>query len=312
MAPLLKHHPEIDQLLLVDTRKWRKHLLSLSTWKEMIAFLRYIRNQRFDVALDFQGLFKSAVLARVTGASRRIGMSRYDRKEKWSSVLLNEFSVQTRDKSHIIEKNIAMLERLTTIEENRALQFQIHPDEEATEYVTQELRKLDLEDFVLIHPGGGWVTKLWETDKFAQLIDMIYSDLNLPALILWGPEERSLAEQIARKCISPVMVSFGTNLSELIALIRNARIMVSGDSGPLHLASAVGIPVVGLFGPTDPLRNGPWNPHDSVCTINYKCSPCYLRVCPIGIQCMKKMEAGPVLDAVKRTYNLSDSLGQNH
>lgn len=312
MSPLLKHHPEIDQLLLVDTKKWRKHPFALSTFKELFGFLRYIRHQEFDVALDFQGLFKSAVLARFSGAPRRIGMSRNDRKEKWSAFLLNEFSVHTLDKNHIIEKNLAMLEQLSPIEGNQPLQFHIHPEEGASSYVEQELRKLDLRDFVLVHPGGGWATKLWETDKFAQLVDMIYSDLNLPALILWGPEERPLAEDIARKCISPAAVSFGTNLSELIALIRRARLLISGDSGPLHLASAAGIPVVGLYGPTDPLRNGPWNPHDSACTIHYKCSPCYLRVCPIGVQCMKRLEAGPVLDAVKRTFSLSGSLDQSH
>ena len=87
--------------------------------------------------------------------------------------------------------------------------------------------------------------------------------------------------------------------------------MVSGDTGPLHLASALGVPVVGIYGPTDPLRNGPWNPQDASCTINYECSPCYQRTCPIGVQCLKKLEVGPVLDAVKKTFYLSASLDQN-
>jgi ADP-heptose:LPS heptosyltransferase len=88
--------------------------------------------------------------------------------------------------------------------------------------------------------------------------------------------------------------------------------MVSGDTGPLHLASAIGVPVVGIYGPTDPTRNGPWNPQDSACTVHYECSPCYQRTCPIGVQCLKKLDVGPVLDAVKKTFYLSSSLNQNH
>jgi lipopolysaccharide heptosyltransferase I len=311
MAPLLKHSPAIDQLILADTKGWRRRFFSPEVWQEVFRFLRYLRSQEYDVALDFQGLFKSAVLARICGSSRRIGMSRYDRKERWSSFLLNEFSVQTASKPHIVEKNIALLERLEIAPSKEPLHFHIHPETEAVEYVERELKKLELEHFVLIHAGGGWVTKIWEADNFAQLIDGIYSDLHIPALLLWGPGEKHLADKIALKCISPAMASFSTNLSELIALTGRARLMVSGDSGPLHLASALGVPVVGIYGPTDPRRNGPWNPHDSACTIHYECSPCYQRTCPIGIQCLKQLEVMPVLDAVKRTFYLSASLRQN-
>ena len=255
MAPLLNHHPAIDQLLLVDTKRWRKRLFSPGTWKEVISFLRYLRSQEFDITMDFQGLFKSAALARFSGAPRRIGMARSDRKEKWSAILLNEFTRVTAGKAHIIEKNLAMLESVGIRYDNQPLLFHIHPDEESELYVEQELKKLELDQFVLINPGGGWVTKLWDEDKFAQLIDLIYNDLHVPSLILWGPGERNIADKIMRKCITPAMISFSTNLSELISLSRRARLLVSGDSGPLHLASALGVPVVGLYGPTDPKRN---------------------------------------------------------
>lgn len=311
MAPLLKNHPGIDQLLLVDSKNWRRRFLSPRVWREIYSFLKYLRSQNFDLALDFQGLFKSAVLARISGAGRRIGMSRYDRRERWSGVFLNEFCRQTTQKRHIIEKNLALLSSVDITHENQPLNFHIHAEPEAEQYVENELKKLELREFVLVNPGGGWVTKLWDVDRFAQLIDCMYNDLHIPALVLWGPGEKHLADKIIRKCISPAMVSFSTNLSELVAVIQKARLMVSGDSGPLHLASAMGVPVVGLYGPTDPKRNGPWNPHDAACTINYECSPCYQRTCPIGIQCMKKLEVGLVLDAVKNTFYLSASLNQN-
>jgi lipopolysaccharide heptosyltransferase I len=311
MAPLLKNHPGIDQLLLVDTKSWRRRGFAPAVWKEIGSFVRYFRSQNFDVALDFQGLFKSAILARISGADRRIGMSRYDRREKWSGLFLNEFCRQTTQRRHIIEKNLALLSSLDIVYDKQPLNFHIHPDAEAEQYVDNELKKLDLRQFVVVNPGGGWVTKLWDVDRFAQLIDAMYNDLLIPALVLWGPGEKQLADKIVRKCISPAMVSFSTNLSELVAVVRKARLMVSGDTGPLHLASALGVPVVGLYGPTDPDRNGPWNPHDAACTINYECSPCYQRTCPIGIQCMKKLEIGMVLDAVKNTFYLSSSLNQN-
>jgi len=311
MAALLNHHPAIDQLLTVDTKKWRKRLFSPATWKEIFSFLRYLRAQQFDITLDFQGLFKSAALARFSGANRRIGMARSDRKEKWSSLLLNEFTRATVTKSHIIEKNLALLESVGISFHDEPLHFDIHPDEESELYVEQELRRVELDHFVLVNPGGGWVTKLWDEDKFAQLIDLIYNDLHIPSLVIWGRGERHIADKITRKCITPAITSFSTNLSELISLVRRARLMVSGDSGPLHLASALGVPVVGLYGPTDPKRNGPWNPNDSACTIKYECSPCYLRVCPIGVQCMKKLEVPQVLDSVKKTFYNSASLNTN-
>jgi len=311
MAPLLKHHPGVDQLLLIDSRRWQRGLFSPSVWKEVFLFLQYFRSQEFDVALDFQGIFRTSALARFSGAGRRIGMCRADRHLRWSGFLLNEMNHKTAGKSHRIEKNLAMLESLEIDSANHALNFHIHADEEAVEYVSQELKKLDLQDFILVNPGGGWITKIWELQKFSKLIDSIYNDLNLPALILWGPGEKHMADRIARKCISPAVVSFSTNLSEAIALVAQSRLVVSGDTGPLHVASAMGIPVVGIYGPTDPNLNGPWNPHDSACSINYECSPCHLSVCPIGMQCMKKLDVAPVLDAVKKTFFLSDSLNQN-
>ncbi|HEY7162899.1 MAG TPA: lipopolysaccharide heptosyltransferase I, partial [Acidobacteriota bacterium] len=239
MAPLLKNHPAIDQLLLVDSRSWRRRLFTPAVWKEVTSFLRYLRIQQFDVALDFQGLFKSAILARITGAARRIGMGREDRKESWSSIFLNELNNQTHQKRHIIEKNLALLESLGISTGNEPLNFHIYPEEEAVQYVENELQKLELDQFILINPGGGWVTKQWAVDKFAQLIDLIYNDLHIPALILWGPGEKQLADKIARKCISPAVISFSTNLAELVALTHRARLLVSGDTGPLHLASAL-------------------------------------------------------------------------
>src|SRR5262249_53844779 len=127
MSPLLRHHPNIDQLLLVDTRTWRKRIFSPGVWKEVYSFLRYLRWLEFDIAIDFQGLFKSAVLARISGARRRVGMSRYDRNEQWTSVFLNEFGRQTARKRHIIEKNLALLETLGIKPNNQPLNFHIHP-----------------------------------------------------------------------------------------------------------------------------------------------------------------------------------------
>ena len=312
MFPLLRHHPNIDQLLLVDSRSWQRGAFTPGVWKVVLSFLRYLRYQEFDIALDFQGLFKSALLARISGANRRIGMSRFDRKESWSSIFLNELGRQTVRKRHIIEKNVALLETLGVHHNNQPLNFHIHPEPEAIQYTERELQKIEMDDFILVNLGGGWITKQWELDKFAQLIDAVYNDLHIPALVIWGPGEKHIADRIVQKCVSPAITSFSTNLSELIAITSKARLMISGDSGPLHLGSAMGIPVVGLYGPTDPLRNGPWNPHDSACTIHYECSPCYQRTCPIGIQCMKKMDVTPVLDAVKKTFYLSASLNQSH
>jgi len=165
MFPLLRHHPNIDQLLLVDTRSWQRGAFSPTVWKEVLSFLRYLRSQEFDIALDFQGLFKSALLAGISGATRRIGMSRFDRKESWSSIFLNELGRQTVRKRHIIEKNVALLETIGVHHTNQSLNFHIHAESEAIQYIERELQKIEMDDFILVNPGGSWITKLWEIGR---------------------------------------------------------------------------------------------------------------------------------------------------
>src|SRR5207237_10083348 len=119
----------------------KKRCFWRESWKEIFGVLRYCRAQQFDLALDFQGLFKSAALARLSGAPRRIGMARADRREPWTSFFLNEFSAKTLSLAHIIEKNLAMLDPLDIVSDNQPLRFHIYSDPESEEYVDQELQK---------------------------------------------------------------------------------------------------------------------------------------------------------------------------
>jgi ADP-heptose:LPS heptosyltransferase len=145
------------------------------------------------------------------------------------------------------------------------------------------------------------VTKRWSPDKFGRLALEMKRAFELPSLVVWGPGEEAMAREVVAASDGAARLAPETSLAELLPYIRKARLFVSGDSGPLHLASACGVPAVGIFGPTDPARNGPFGKGDEVVWKHVDCSPCYKHRCPgYGNVCLTSIEVEEVLDAVRR------------
>jgi len=134
-------------------------------------------------------------------------------------------------------------------------------------------------DFAVLNPGGGWASKLWPAERFGELARGL-RDLGLRCLVSWGPGEEALADRVVAAADGAAVRSFPTTLLDYVEIARRARLVVAADTGPLHLACAVGTPVVALFGPTDPARNGPFAPADAVVRRTPACAPCYSRTCP--------------------------------
>lgn len=250
---LVQHLAPVDEVFPVATRRWRNNLLSRRTREEASGFRRGIREfARGGMAIDFQGLLKSAVLARVSRAEHRYGFSADAVRERAAAVFYNT-RVSIDRARHVVEWNMelaraagATASQPPSIRE-RCLRFAGG---------TPELAALMTSRTVAVNPGAGRPSKLWGVDRFAELARRIREELELDPLVIWGPGEQEAASEIATR--SGARLGPPTSLRELTFVLSRTPILVSGDTGPLHLAAAMETPVVGLFGPTNPARNGPW------------------------------------------------------
>lgn len=264
-GPRSAQKPLVDNIHAVNTKAWRSALFSDETWKEARGAIRGIRALGYDTALDFQGALKSAVIARFSGAKTRIGF----RKTRERGATLFYTQEVPAHKPHVIEKNFELITRVVKPEDLRRaseqdsdtgerLQDQLFPVDAAIEsWCEAKLRTVRMEaGFAILNPGAGWGAKCWPAEKYAEVARGL-CELGLMSVVNFGPAEESLARQV-ESLSDGAAKAVACSIGELISLTRRARLFVGGDTGPLHLAAALRVPVVGIFGPTDPARNGPF------------------------------------------------------
>jgi ADP-heptose:LPS heptosyltransferase len=289
--PLIEGHPLLGQGVLGAPPA---RGLPLRRVRETLAALR---RSSFDVALDFQGLWKSAAWARLSGARRVLGFARAYRREPLSALLVSERVEQPAAARHVIDKNLALLRPLG-IDGSGRREFPLPAFRTEEERVEEALREMGLGAFLILNPGGGWESKLWPPEAFGALARGLF-DLGVPALVTFGPGEEGLADRVVAASDGQARKAFPTTLREYAVLARRARLVVAADTGPLHLAGAVGTAVVALFGPTDPERNGPFRAGDRVVRRAPACAPCYRRRCPVHAGAMANIAVDEVARVVR-------------
>jgi lipopolysaccharide heptosyltransferase I len=300
---LLRNNPLVHEVIEVDTQQWRKSLLSPQVLGQLKALARRLRNNHYDVALDFQGLWKSAAFGYFSGAKRVVGFDKRVLKEPGCSILYDTRILPRAQATHVIDIYGELVHSLGA--ETNGLRFDLNTSENDDAYVSTQLALLQVDDFVILNPGGGWITKNWDPENYAALHLRLRQTTRLQTLLTWGPGEEHLIEQIVRHCKQDPPVTFPTTIPQFIALVRRARLFVGGDTGPMHLASACGVPVVGIFGPTDPLRNGPFSEKDIVVSHRVPCGPCYKRSCKVyNKECMRLVTVDEVHKAVLQRLSL--------
>jgi len=249
-APVLRGHAALDELIELPGGWWKSPRIA---WR----LRRRLHALRFDVALEAQGLTKAAILARLSGARRRIGFGR-----PWGRELSRWFNNELVDTAvdHVVDRNLMLLRPLGI--EWPAVRFGV-PDHAADRADAAEtICHTGLEDgFAIINAGAGWPSKLWPVGRYAAVAQYLGTVHALPTLVLWGlGEERRLAEQIVANSAGHARMGSPTSLTQLAALARRCRLFIGSDTGPLHLAAAVEAPCIGLYGPWPAKRHGPYGP----------------------------------------------------
>ncbi|MBI3836501.1 MAG: glycosyltransferase family 9 protein [Planctomycetia bacterium] len=249
-ADLLRGHRALDELIALP-RGW------LKSPRTVLDLRRRLRALQFDMTIDLQGLSKSAIAARLSGARRRIGLGGKDGRElsRW---LNNELVRPTR--THVTDRNLELLAPLGIT--HPAVRFDL---DDSPVNASAARKILDsqrvLAPFAVINPGASWPSKRWPAKRFAAVARHLGQLRGLESLVVWaGDQERGWAEQIVTGSAGHAMIAPATSLGELAAIVRRAALFVGSDTGPLHLAAAVGTPCVGLFGPMPAERNGPYGP----------------------------------------------------
>jgi lipopolysaccharide heptosyltransferase I len=257
-APLLVGNPYVQRIIPLDTLSWRGSLPSASIVKEMAKTLVGLRRSEYAAVLDFQGLWKSAVIALLSGAKVRIGLARPWLREPSAAILYTE-RVPAAGR-HVVEESLALVEHLGA--RIGPWQFPLPHTPDADQYVEELLARLEARDFIIINPGGGWKAKRWAPENYDRLIRSLGPRFNGKILLTGSPGENELISGILNRAGTKQAAYFPSSVLQFIALVRRAKLFLGGDTGPMHLAAAVGTPVVAIYGPTDPARNGPFHAAD--------------------------------------------------
>jgi heptosyltransferase-1 len=242
--------PLVDEVHTVNLKAWGKCLFSISTLQRAATAWNDVRDARYDTAVDLQGAIRSAVLARWSGAPEVYGAA--EPRETPASLWYTR-RVVARGR-HVVEQNLSVAEALV----GHGVQLppvELPRDPQAEGRVERRLSELGIGDFAILNPGAGWGAKRWPAERYGEVARTL-GDLGLRSILNYGPGEEELV-RATEAASGGTARAMSCTITELIALTRRARLFIGGDTGPLHLAAALRVPVVAIYGPTDPVRNGP-------------------------------------------------------
>jgi len=285
-----RKHREIVDLVTVVDGVIALEAPTFAAWRDVVPALR---RTPYDMAIDFQGLLKTPVLARASGAPRVIGFSLWHLREKTARPFYS--TTGAAEGGHVIRKNLRLLEVLGI--ETQEVRFPLAAVESPA---LRALRGLVPGPFALLNAGAAWPNKRWPAERFGELAAFLREARGLTAVVLWGPGEEALAQAVVQASSGAAVLAPATRVADLVALAREASLVVSGDTGPLHVAAAVGAPIVSIFGPTDPDRNGPWSAEDLAVSRFEQCECRYDRTCHARAWCLLDVASREMSAAVQR------------
>ena len=306
-----KHREILDLVPVIDRRLVINDRGDASGGASLLAAIRELRRSQYDVAIDLQGLIKSALLSRSSGAPRVIGFSSRYARERAARLFYTEAHdpgrgglYDPRETRHVVDINLGVLTRLGITTPAREF-----PIEDVDSDAARSARQLTGGRYALLNPGAAWPNKRWPPARLAAIATELRARHGLMSVVLWGPGEEALAAEVVAGANGAAILSAKTTIADLVALARRAALMVSGDTGPTHIAAALGTPIVGIYGPTRPVRNGPMSPLDVVVSRDAVCQCHHLRRCRLDRMCLLDIEVAEVLGAVERRLGAEAARG---
>ncbi len=277
------------------TEIWELETRSFASVRDVLS---RVRKRKFTIAIDYQGLWKSAALPFLARVPRRIGFSFHSVRE-FGVPLLYTDRVRVSS-AHIADQNGELSHRAGA--QNGVAPFLLSVPSLQEAFALQLLRGFNIDRYVVLSPGGGWRSKCWPPERYGALCQQIHANLGLRCILNQGPGDEDCIAAVKAVSGDAAPIACQSSLHQLMVFLRNALCVVGGDTGPLHLAAALGTPVVALFGPTDPARNGPYRPGDSAKDVVLR-SPNAVTTYKRGDQpdpSLLELDVATVLDAVRR------------
>jgi len=291
-AELLAGNPHLTEVLVIGGRGSAPGLESLPPLTHPFALRGALRSRRFEVAVDMQGLFKSALLTALSGARERVG---FRNAQEGTFLFYNRRVVPDRKDVHAVEGYFGFAAALEAPVE--PVEFAIAVTDADRQHAEALVRGHDR--VVALVPGARWSSKQWPAERFAAVAEALHRDFGCTAAVVGGPGDGALAARVGAATSAPVLDLTGrTTLKQLAALFDRGLLTIANDTGPMHISAAVGTPTVAIFGPTDPARLGPYGPgHATVCA-RVSCAPCRRRECA-SRQCLGQITVEQVLAAAR-------------
>jgi 3-deoxy-D-manno-octulosonic-acid transferase/heptosyltransferase-1 len=305
-ADLVIGHQALNRVLVVRRKSWLRDLRSGRISRALsgfLGFVRELRDTRYDLVIDFQGLLKSALWVLLARGSRKAGFGAGMEHAEYSYLVLNERVPAADMNRHAIERSLLLLKGLGVPAADLRYDIPVSPQHAFEAAALLRACGVNDEDrMIAMNPMARWPTKLWDAQSFAALADRLEAE-GLCVVFTGGAQDGPALDEIGRHMTRRHRRLDGkTNLNQLAALYRRAQVVVTTDSGPMHLAVAVGTPVVALFGPTAPWRTGPYGPNHAVLRLDLTCSPCFKKQCVTTAYeeraCMKRLTVDHVAQAV--------------
>ena len=304
---LVVRHEALDRVIISKRKQWIKGVLSpscLKNIKELYQFIKELRDTEYDLIIDFQGLLKSGVLIALARGKRKTGFDKGMEHMEHSYIFLNERIPPVNMDNHALLRNLMLINTLGI--KSKEIEYKIPISDHTRKFIDSILVRHRIkgpELLVAINPVAKWKTKLWDNRKFALLADRLIEKYNASVIFTGSQADRSTIDNIM-SCMSQSAVNLAgeTTLKTLAALYEKTKFLISTDTGPMHMAAAVGTPVIALSGPTAPWRTGPFGSEHKILRSGLDCSPCFKRQCST-IDCMKQISVEQVMDAVNSIFS---------
>jgi heptosyltransferase I len=290
---LIEGHPMIEKLWIIDKDAWKKIDNVKSTVTEIKNLFNGLKKEKFDLVVDLQGLLRSGIITSATRAPIRIGFQ----EAREGSRFFYTHKVKGGKDIHAVDRYLKIASFLGCDVSRVSFPFSTEPSSTFnSQLLTFNLPK----EYAVIVPGARWMTKRWPPEQFGELA----SRLPVQSVVVGSKADRDSADLIVSLSKGKAISLAGkTSLKELIAVMRKAKFVISNDSGPMHIAAALGIPVYAIFGPTDPLRTGPYGKGHTIISTAMPCAPCFKKTCE-NVKCLEGLSVDKAFEIIKTTEHL--------